>query len=135
MSWITDAKGVGTFPGTPAGTLRVTAIASGHLASSMRISQDNRAGAVLTLAPGYRALVSVELTSTSGPRLVRVLNDAGRPMDTWLDGVSDRGIEPPGRLFLGPLPPGDYVIELRGAREQRQEWIKIVDCDVGATFR
>jgi hypothetical protein len=42
---------------------------------------------------------------------------------------------PPGRLSLGPLPPGEYVIELRGAREQRREWIKIVDRDVVATFR
>jgi hypothetical protein len=56
-------------------------------------------------------------------------------VDTLLDGLSDRGIEPPGRLSLGPLPPGDYVIELRGAREQRQERIKIVDRDVVATFR
>jgi hypothetical protein len=101
----------------------------------MRIAQDNRAGAALTVSPGYRALVSVELPATSGPLLVRVLNDGGRPMDTLLDGVSDRGIEPSGRLSLGPLPPGDYMIELRGAREQRQEWIKIVDRDVYATFR
>ena len=132
---VTDAKGVGTFLDAPAGTLRVTAIASGYLASTMRISQANRLGAVMTLSPGYRALVNVELPATSGPRLVRVLNDTGRPMDTLLDGLSDRGIEPPGRLSLGPLPPGDYVIELHGAREQRQERIKIVDRDVVATFR
>jgi hypothetical protein len=101
----------------------------------MRISQGNRAGAVLTLSLGYRALVSVELPATWGPLLVRVLDDAGRPMDRLLDAVSDRGIEPPGRLSLGSLPPGDYVIELRGAREQRQEWIKIIDRDVVATLR
>jgi hypothetical protein len=56
-------------------------------------------------------------------------------MDTWLDGASDRGIEPPGRLSLGPLAPGDYVIELHGARERRQERIKIVDRDIVATLR
>jgi hypothetical protein len=89
----------------------------------------------MTLSPGYRALVSVELPATWGPLLVRVVNDAGRPMDTVPDGTSDRGIQPPGRLSLGPLPPGDYVIELRGAREQRQEWLKILDRDVVATFR
>jgi hypothetical protein len=132
---VTDAKGVGTFLDAPAGTLRVTPIASGYLASTMRISQANRLSAVVTLSPGYRALVSVELPAALGPRLVRVLNDAGRPMDMWLDGLSDRGIEPPGRLSLGPLPPGDYVIELRSAREQRQAWIKIVDRDVVAIFR
>ncbi len=133
---VTDAKGAVTFPDAPAGLLRVTAIANGFVPSTLRVSQDNRAaGAVLTLSPGYRALVSVELPATSGPLLVRVLNKAGRPMDTLLDGASDRGIEPPGRLSLGPLPPGDYVIELRGAREQRQEGITIVDRDVIATLR
>ena len=132
---VTDAKGVGTFLDAPAGTLRVTAIASGYLASTMRMSQANRLGAVMTLSPGYRALVNVELPATSGPRLVRVLDDAGRPMDTLLDSLSDRGIEPPGRLSLGPLPPGDYVIELRGAGEQRQEKFRIEDRDVVVTFR
>jgi carboxypeptidase family protein len=132
---VTDAKGVVSFSDAPAGTLRVTAFANGYVASTLRISEDNRAGAVVTLSPGYRAMVSVEVPATSGPLLVRVLNDAGRTLDALLDGASDRGIEPPGRLSLGPLPPGDYVIELRGAREQRQEAIRIVDRDVVATFR
>jgi Carboxypeptidase regulatory-like domain len=132
---VTDARGVGTFLDVPAGTLRVTANASGYGASTMRMSQGNRAGAVLTLAPGYRAIVSVELPTTSGPLQVRVLNDAGQSMDALLDGASDRRIESPGRLSLGPLPPGTYVIELRGVREQRQELITIVDRDAVATFR
>jgi hypothetical protein len=132
---VTDAKGVVTFSDAPAGTLRVTAIANGQVASTMRIPQDDRLGAVLTLSPGYRAVVSVELRATSGPLLVHVLNDAGQTMDARLDSASDRGIEPPGRLSLGPLPPGDYVIELRGARERRQERIRILDRDVVATFR
>jgi hypothetical protein len=132
---VTDRKGVVTFSDAPAGTLRVTAIANGHVASTMRIPQDHRAGAVLTLSPGYRAVVSVELRATSGPLLVRVLNDAGQTMDARLDSASDRSIEPPGRLSLGPLPAGDYVIELRGARERLQERITIVDRDVVATFR
>ncbi len=99
------------------------------------VSQDNRAGVALTLSPGYRAIVNVELPATSGPLLVRVLNGAGQTMDARLDGASDRGFEPPGRLSLGSLPAGDYVIELRGARERRQERITIVDRDVVATFR
>jgi hypothetical protein len=132
---VTDAKGVVTFSDAPAGTLRVTAIANGHVASRIGVPQDNRAGAVLTLSPGYRVVISVELPGTSGPLLVRVLNDAGQTMNTWLDGASDRGIEPPGRLSLGPLAPGDYVIELHGARERRQERIKIVDRDIVATLR
>ena len=85
--------------------------------------------------PGYRAVVNVELPATSGPLLVRVLNSASRTMDALLDGASDRGIDPPGRLSLGPLPPGDYAIELRSAQLQRQERIRIVDRDVVATFR
>ena len=48
---VTDATGVATFPDVPAGTLRVTAMANGYVASTLRISQDNRAGAVLTLVP------------------------------------------------------------------------------------
>lgn len=132
---VTDAKGAVTFSDAPSGTLRVTAIANGHVASTMRISQDNRAGVVLTLSPGYRAVVSVELPATSGSPLVRVLSDAGQTMDARLDSASDRAIELPGRLSLGPLPPGNYVIELRGARERRQERIRIVDRDVVATFR
>jgi hypothetical protein len=132
---VTDAKGVVTFPDAPAGSLRVTAIANGYVASTLRVSPDNRAGAVLTLSPGYRALVSVELPATTGPLLVRVLNGAGQTLDALLDAASDRGVEPPGRLSLGPLPPGDYVIELRGAREQRQEGIRIVDRDVVVAFR
>jgi hypothetical protein len=132
---VTDAKGAVTFADAPAGTLRVAAIANGHVASTTRISQDNRAGVVLTLLPGYRAVVSVELLATSGPLLVRVLNDAGQTMDARLDGASDRGLEPPGRLSLGSLPPGDYAIELRGAQERRRERIRIVDRDVVATVR
>jgi hypothetical protein len=132
---VTDAKGVVTFPDAPAGGLRVTAIANGYVASTLRLSQDNRTGAMLTLSPGYRVLVSVEPPATPGPLLVRVLNGVGQTLDALLDGDSDRGIEPPGRLSLGPLPPGDYMIELRGAREQRQERIRIVDRDVVVLFR
>ncbi len=131
---VTDSKGVVTFPDAPAGTVRVTANANGYAAATMRMSQANRAGAV-ALSPGYRAVVSVDLPAAWGPLLVRLLDRAGRPMDQLLDGASERGIEPPGRLSLGPLPPGDYVIELRGAREQRQESIRIVNRDIAATVR
>jgi len=51
-------------------------------------------------------------------------------MENALDSASDRGFEPPGRLSLGPLPPGAYVIELYGASGRRQERIQIVDRDV-----
>src|SRR4029077_2842976 len=63
---VTDVKGVVTFSDAPAGILRVTAIANGHVPSTMQITQNNRTGAVLTLSPGYRADVSVELRATPG---------------------------------------------------------------------
>jgi Carboxypeptidase regulatory-like domain len=47
---VTNPKGVVTFPDAPAGTLRVTAIANGYLASTRRIPQDNRTGAADALA-------------------------------------------------------------------------------------
>jgi hypothetical protein len=90
---------------------------------------------VLTLSPGSRVLVDVQLPAITGQMTVRVLNGAGETMDALLDGASDRGIEPPGRLSLGPLPPGDYVVELRSAREQRQERIRLEGRDVVVTSR
>ena len=100
------------------------------------MSQDHRAaGALMTLSPGHRALVDVQLPAMSGHLIVRVLNGVGQTMDALLDGASDRGIEPPGRLSVGPLPPGDYVVELRGAREKRQETIRLGGRDVVVTFR
>jgi hypothetical protein len=56
-------------------------------------------------------------------------------MDSFLDSESDRRVEPPGRLSLGPLAAGAYVIELHGAGGRRTERIRIVDRDVYATFR
>ena len=133
---VTDANGVVTFPDAPPGIVGVTAFANGYVASTVRIAQDSRtAGALLRLSPGYRALVNVQLPAASSRLIVRVLNDKGQTMDALLDGASDRGIEPPGRLSLGPLPPGDYVIELRGAGEQRQEKIRLEERDVDVTFR
>ena len=58
------------------------------------------------------------------------MNDDNRSMDDLLDGESDRRVEPSGRLSLGPLAPGTYVIELQGAQGRRQERIRIVDRDV-----
>jgi hypothetical protein len=133
---VTDANGVVTFPDAPPGIVGVTAFANGYVASTLRISQDDRAaGALLRLSPGYRALVNVQLPTASSRLIVHVLNGIGQTMDALLDGASDRGIEQPGRLSLGPLPPGDYVIELRGAGEQRQEKITLGERDVDVTFR
>ncbi|OLC48345.1 MAG: hypothetical protein AUH43_09810 [Acidobacteria bacterium 13_1_40CM_65_14] len=86
-------------------------------------------------APCFDFAASVELPATAGPQLVRVVNDGNASMDSFLDSESDRRFEPPGRLSLGPLAPGAYVIELHGAGGRRTERIRIVDRDVYATFR
>ena len=101
----------------------------------MHIGEDRTAEIMLTLSAGYRVIASVELPTIEGPQMVRVLNEAGASMDDLLDSASDRAFEPAGRLSLGPLAPGAYVIELYGARGRRQERIRIVDRDVYTTFR
>jgi hypothetical protein len=132
---VTDAKGVVAFIDVPSGSFQLIASADGFVTSTMRVGEDRTAEMVLTLSQGYRVIASVELPATAGPQLLRVLNDAKASMEGFLDSASDRGFEPPGRLSLGPLAPGAYVIELYGAGGRRQERIRIVNRDVDATFR
>jgi len=132
---VTDARGVVTFPDVPSGALQLIASADGFVTSMMHIGEDRPAEIAVTLSAGYRVIASVELPTIEGPQVVRVLNDANASMDDLLDSASDRGFEPPGRLSLGPLAPGAYVIELDGARGRRQERIRIVDRDLYTTFR
>ena len=131
----TDAKGVVTFSDVPSGSLQLIASADGFVMSTMRVEKDRTSEIVFTLSRGYRVIASVELPATAGPQLVRVVNDGNASMDSFLDSESDRRFEPPGRLSLGPLAPGAYVIELHGAGGRRQQRIRIVDRDVYATFR
>ena len=63
-----------------------------------------------------------------------MLNSAGETLENALDGASDRRVKSPGRLTLGPLTAGRYVIELSGAQERRTP-IEIVDRDVAVTIR
>jgi hypothetical protein len=132
---VTDAKGVVTFSDAPSGTLHLMASANGFMTSVMGIPEDGRAGVVLILSRGYRVIANVELPAAAGPQLVRVVNQAGARVEDLLDSASDRSIEPPGRISLGPLAPGSYVVELHDARTPRQERIRIVDRDVYVTFR
>jgi hypothetical protein len=132
---VTDAKGVVAFSDLPSGSLQLIASADGFVTSAMGIGEDRTAEIVLTLSRGYRVIASVELPATEGPQLVRVVNDANVSMENLLDGTSDRGFEPPGRLSLGPLAPGAYVIELYGVGGRRQERLRIVNGDVYATLR
>jgi hypothetical protein len=132
---VTDAQGVVAFSDAPSGSLQLIASADGFVASPMRIGEDRTSEVVLRLSRGYRVIARVELPATAGSQVVRVMNDGDASMDNVLDTVSDRRLEPPGRLSLGPLPSGAYVIELHGAGGLRKERIRIVDRDVYATFR
>jgi hypothetical protein len=132
---MTDAKGVATFFDVPSGSLQLIASADGFVTSTTRVKEDLAGDVVFTLSRGYRVIASVELPAAAGPQLVRVVNDGNASMDSFLDGASDRRIELPGRLSLGPLAPGAYVIELHGGDRRRTERIRIVDRDVYATFR
>src|SRR5436309_2660210 len=132
---VTDAKGVVTFSDVPSGSLQLIASADGFPTSTQRIEEDRTTEVVVTLSRGYRVIASVELPATAGPQLVRVVNDGNASIDSFLDGESDRRVESTGRLSLGPLAPGAYVIELHGAGGRRSERIRIIDRDVCATFR
>jgi hypothetical protein len=131
----TDAKGVVRFAAVPSGSLQLVASADGFVMSATRFERASASEVVFTLSRGHRILASVELPATAGPQLVRVANDADASIDAFLDSHSDRRLEPPGRLSLGPLPSGTYVIEVRGAGGRRQQRLRIVDGDVYATFR
>jgi len=130
---VTNANGVVTFSDMKSGSLQLIASADRFVTSTMRIG-NRRGEVVFTLSRGYRVLASVQ-GPPAGPQVVRVLNDSNESMDSVLDSESDRRLEPPGRLSLGPLAPGAYVIELQGASGRRIEHVRIVDRDVYATFR
>ncbi len=131
---VTDAKGFVSFPDAPPGPLRLVASAERFVSATLRVSIDARDDIVFTLARGYRVTASVELPAGAGLHLVGVRNESGVSMDGLLDSMSDRAIELSGRLSLGPLAPGTYVLELQGSREPRQERITIIDRDVTASF-
>ncbi|OLE82325.1 MAG: hypothetical protein AUF76_09905 [Acidobacteria bacterium 13_1_20CM_2_65_9] len=131
---VTDAKGVVAFNDVPAGTLHVMAGADVFVARTIPIAEDRRADVTLALSRGYRIVANVELPAGTGPLRVRVLNNAGETLENALDSASDRRIKSPGRLTLGPLTAGRYVIELSGAQERRTP-IEIVDRDVAVTIR
>jgi hypothetical protein len=132
---VTDAKGIVVFSNVPSGSLQLISSADGFVTSTMRIGEDRTAEIVLTLLQGYRVVASVELPATEGPQVVRVVNDAGESVEDLLDSASDRSVEPPARLSLGPLAPGAYVIQLSGAGGRRQERIRVVNNDAHAAFR
>jgi hypothetical protein len=132
---VADAKGVARFLDARAGALRLTASADGFGTVMMDVSEENRRDIAVTLSRGYRLIANVELPSEAGVQVVRLANEAGASLERLLDLASDRVVHPPGRISLGPLPPGGYVLQLQGARDHWEQRIAIVDRDVHATFR
>jgi hypothetical protein len=131
----TDAKGVVTLSDVPPGDLRLTASADGFAGATWRIGADVRNDLAMLLARGHRVSLNVDLPAETGPYLIRVLDQAGTPLDDLLDSASDRMVRPPSRVSLGPLALGTYVVDLRGAGEPRQARVTIVDRDVSVTIR
>jgi hypothetical protein len=132
---VTDVKGLVAFSDLPPGGLRLMASAEQFVTEAMRIADNARAAVVLTLSRGYRVVGSVETTVEGGPYVVRVLNTTGVSLDGLLDIASDRTVDAHGRISLGPLAPGTYVVDLHGSREHLQQRVEIVDRDVHVTFR
>ncbi|HZR23952.1 MAG TPA: hypothetical protein VFA59_10220 [Vicinamibacterales bacterium] len=131
---LTNANGIVTFGEAPPGSVQLIASADGFVLEKRRTTSE--AGEVVfTLTRGYRVIATVDLPPEAGPQIVQVLTDAGASMDEVLDADSDRRIEPPRRISLGPLVPGTYVIELRGADGRRQQRVRVVDADVATRFR
>lgn len=131
---VTDAKGVLMLSDLPPGPLQLSVHADGFATSVISLPADARDGFAVTLSRGYRATVNVELPS-GDPYLIRVVDETGASVDGGFDAASARRIESPGRLSLGPLAPGTYVVELQNGRERRQSPIAIVDRDVIVTIR
>jgi hypothetical protein len=132
---VTDAKGVVAFDDVPSGSLQLIVSADGFVTSTMRIANGATAEVPFTLSRGYRVIANVGFPATAGPQLVHVMNDANASMDDILDVESDRRFEPPGRLSVGPLAPGTYVIELHGTGGRWRERVRIVDGDVYTTVQ
>ena len=129
---VTDQSGLVTFAVAARSPL-LTVSASGFATRTFRIPDGERTGLRLPLEPGFRVVLTVDLPASAGRQAIRVFDDRGVPMDHLLDIASDRSLVPPGAVTLGPLPPGEYTIEVQGTSRQRMT-IRIVDRDVAFRF-
>jgi hypothetical protein len=132
---VTNASGVVSFTDLPPGSLQLVARADGFVPSKISVPKDTDGEVVLTLGRGYRVMANVDLPAAAGQQVVRVTNAAGAAMDDVLDADSDRRMEPRGRLSLGPLAPGSYMIDLQGVSGDWQQRLTIVDRDLFLTFQ
>ena len=131
---VTGRTGVIVFADVPPSSARLVANADGFAPSATRIGSA-ASDVVLTLVPGYRVIATVELPTAAGRQRVRVMNDANASMDDSLDSETDRALEPPGRVSLGPLAAGSYTIEVDGAAGRREQRFRIIDRDAFVAFR
>jgi hypothetical protein len=134
----TDREGIVRFFNLSEGPFRLIARADHYAASiveSIGVSPKAGASAIVSLARGYRAIVVLEPAGGDGPHAIRVLNERGIGMEALLDAASDRIVGRGGRVSLGPLPRGMYVIEVGNALRHRKEQIRIDNSDVQVRFR
>jgi hypothetical protein len=125
---VTDQSGLVTFAKAGRSPL-MTVSASGFATRTFRIPDRERTGLRLPLEPGFRVVLTVDLPASAGRQAIRVFDDRAVPIDHLLDLASDRSVDPPGTVTLGPLMPGAYTVEVQGTRRQRMT-IRIVDRDV-----
>jgi hypothetical protein len=130
----TDGKGWVRFVEVSPGSIRVRAGAPGFVASAIAVPARTSGDITLTLAKGYRIEVLIEKLKAGGTATVRVMNAAGIDMDHLLDAGSDR-VARSERLSLGPLPPGQYVVQLHGAGGRQDERVRLQGADARVTFR
>lgn len=131
----TDAAGIVTFTDVPAGSVQLMAMAEGSMATMVRLARPSADEVVLRLSRGYRVIADVKFPAAGGRQLVRVINDAGVSIEDLLDVESDRAVDPPGRVSLGPLAPGTYAIVFEGSGGRTRQPIRIIDGDVGIVIR
>ena len=122
---VTDQSGLVTFAKAGRSPL-LTVSASGFATRTFRIPDRERTGLRLPLEPGFRVVLTVDLPASAGRQSIRVFDDRGVPIDHLLDIASDRSLDPPGTVTLGPLVPGAYTVEVQGTTRQRLT-IRIVD--------
>lgn len=130
----TDRTGVLRLLDVPTSTLRLTAAADSYAMTTVVVTGASRSNIPVTLSRGYRLQVGVELTDGPGAP-VRVAMNTGESVDGSLDVASSRVVEQGRSLSLGPLPPGDYVVEIHAASGVRRAPVRIADRDVALTIR
>jgi hypothetical protein len=135
----TDREGFVRFVEPPSGPLRLIARAGGY--ATARIDtvpfSELQTGthATVRMAPGYRVVVAAEAALEEGAHPIHIMNYQGERLDALLDAASDRTVRGGGRVSLGPLPHGMYIIGLRTAAGERTEQVAIRGRDVEVKLR